>query len=126
MKPLKDQTNVEKGKLLHELFPREIKGFLEFAIGYADHTHNSKMKLEANWSNQLISLNTWLSIAEDAKKRMLRYAAQLPEKSGLFADQLFDGYTALWTVDTLLKYVSPSDFENAKFKGMVKVLFCPK
>jgi hypothetical protein len=64
-----------------------------------------------------------MQLAQDAEKRIDKYGQQLLKSSRLFSDQLFDGYTALWCADALLKYVESADCTSFKFKHLAMALF---
>jgi hypothetical protein len=123
MKPLDQLNNVERAKLLHELMPGTIQDFLDYAKGLVTYIRTHQAELAESWGEQFFSFDAWLRLAQDAEKRIDRYGAQLVKSSRLFADQLFDGYTALWSGDTWVKYVSQTGYSNAKFAGLVKAFF---
>jgi hypothetical protein len=124
MKPLKNLVLIDRGKLLHDLFPENISSFLDYAIDFATYMENNKEEIVDNWGEQLFSFENWLSYALDAKSRIGKCGSKMLKSSRLFADQLFDGYLAFWTTDVLCKYVSQKEFNEKKFKKMVEVLFC--
>lgn len=122
MQPLKLLNNVQKARLLHCLLIPEIPDFLSFLYEYSGKVLNSKEELAANWKDQLLGVDFWFELAEDARTKAGTYAKDLKKSSSVFAEQLFDGYTAIYVVHVLLQY---TDNHNAdiKFKQAVDFLF---
>lgn len=123
MKPLHILNNVEKAKLLHDLFPDEIPAILEYVKSLSITIEEEKEMLNSKWDNQLFSFVFWLSLANDAKKKIDQYGKKLHKSSGLFADQLFDGYAALYLAHCLIQLTSQKEHENKKFVKAVELLF---
>jgi hypothetical protein len=125
MKSLEQLTNVERAKLLHTLFPENIEGFLNYAIGLIEYLETNKNELSESWAGQFFTFDAWYDLAMDAKQRIDSYRSQLIKRSGMFADQLFDGYTCFWTADTLIKYAEHGKSVPKRFKAMIEILFLP-
>lgn len=123
MKPLNNLNNVERAKLLHELFPNEIPAILKFVKSLSITIEEEKAMLSRKWDNQLFSFAFWLSLAKDAEKKIDQYGEKLHKSSRLFADQLFDGYAALYLAHCLIQLTSQQEHENKKFVKAVELLF---
>lgn len=123
MKPLNNLNNVERAKLLHELFPEDIPAVLEFVKSLSVTIEEEREMLNSKWDNQLFSFDFWLSLAKDAKKKIDQYGVKLHKSSRLFADQLFDGYTALYLAHCLIQLTSQQEHQNKKFTKAVDLLF---
>jgi hypothetical protein len=54
---------------------------------------------------------------------MAKYPKELYKSSAVFADLLFDGYTAIFTAHALTQYVANSRNTDPKFKPAVDLLF---
>ena len=122
MQPLKMLTNVHKARLLHSLLITEIPDFISYLLEYTEKVLDSKDELRANWKDQLFGVDFWFELAEDVKRKANKYAKELTRSSNVFADQLFDGYSAIYTVHVLTQYsvVAGADI---KFKQAVDLLF---
>lgn len=124
MKALDQLNNVERAKLLHDLFPGEIAGFLEYAKGLSIYIDENKEQIKKNWGEQLFAFDAWLELALSAKATIEEFETKLVKNGRLFSHQLFDGYLALWTADAACKYIEDDKFPNSKFKKVVQALFC--
>lgn len=123
MKSLDNLNNVERAKLFHELFPDEIPAILEYVKILSITIEEEKEILNSKWDNQLFSFAFWLSLANDTKKKIDQYGKKLHKSSRLFADQLFDGYAALYLAHCLIQLISQQEHQNKKFSKAVELLF---
>ena len=116
-------NNVEKGYLIAKLFPSEIKVILEAIekIHYKMVEDKERIIIEWQSSNGFINIDLWYSWAHDVYSRIVRQRKQL-EKPRRFADQLFDGYNAIFTIDCIVKYAK-SERGEGQFYHMVMALF---
>ena len=123
MKPLAQLNNVERAKLLFELFPGCISDFLVFQKEVTDNLMRDPDQLKENWDNGFITMEFWIRLAAETQKTLDKYNQRLTKRSQIFADQLFHGYKALYAAHCLQQYVkhhSPSDMH---FKNAVELLF---
>src|SRR6185437_2581472 len=60
MKTIEQLTNVEKAKIIFDLFKSEIPAFLEYTQAIADKVTNTQEELIANWNNPFLSYHQWL------------------------------------------------------------------
>lgn len=123
MKPLNNLNTVERAKLLHELFPDEIPDILKYVKCLSITIEKEKEMLNSKWNNQLFSFAFWLSLAKDAEKKIDQYGEKLHKSSRLFADQLFDGYAALYLAHCLIQLITQQEYQNKKFAKAVQLLF---
>lgn len=123
MKPLINLNSVERAKLLHDLFPDEIPAILEYVKSLSITIAEEREMLNSRWDNQLFSFAFWLSLAKDAENKIDRYGVKLHKSSRLFADQLFDGYAALYLAHCLIKLTYQQENQNKKFVKAVELLF---
>ena len=123
MQPLKLLNNVQKARLLHSLFLLEIPHFL----GYLDEMTKSLLKnrdkVIAEWHDQLFGVEFWFVLAEQSQKVLAKYPKELCKSPHVFADQLFDGYNAIFTAHALTQYVALDRHTEPKFKPAVELLF---
>ncbi len=125
MKPLEDLINVEKARLLHELFPQEIPALLEYTNSMCFTILKDEQAIRNQWENGLITIEAWLSFVEEVRNKIGKYGKRLHTQSRLFACQLFDGYTALYMVHCMLLYTTIRKHGNHKFVLAIDLLFNP-
>lgn len=123
MQPLKILNNVQKARLLHSLLIQEIPEFLGYLNELIELVLNDKERITAEWKDQLFGVDFWFDLAEQVQRVMAKYAKELYKSSAVFADQLFDGYTAIFTAHALTQYVANSRNADPKFKPAVELLF---
>lgn len=122
MQPLKLLNNVQKARLLHCLLLSEIPDFMSYLYEYTESVLDSQNELRESWKESLFGVDFWFELAEDIKQKLERYAKDLRKSSNVFADQLFDGYSAIFTVHVLQQYTARNE-ANLKFKQAFDLLF---
>ena len=122
MKPLEQLINVEKGKLLHELFPNEMPALFHHIKETCNLIDTDKDTIRAHWKNGLLTADFWFTLSGNANRIIDKYGAKLEKSSRLFADQFFDRYTAIYTIECIVKYAS-SKTADKKFINAVAMLF---
>ena len=123
MKPLEQLNNVERAKLLHELFKNEIPYFLTFAKNTAVMIREQQEEFRIVWKDQLFTFDFWLQLARETAENIGRYGSRLEKQSRLFSDQLFDGYHALFMAHCLQQYTKVHSTKNEKFTKAIELLF---
>jgi hypothetical protein len=123
MQPLKLMNNVQKARLLHSLLIQEIPGFLGYLHSLTETVLNDRERITADWIDQMFSIDFWFELAEQVQKVMAKYSKDLYKSANVFADQLFDGYTAIFTAYVLTQYVTLGKNTDPKFKPAVELLF---
>jgi hypothetical protein len=125
MKPLEKLSNVEKGRLLHQLFPQEIPELLEFVLGMCVAIRGQEAMHREEWNNGIFGFDFWLSLIKNTQEHIEQYGKGLHKSSRLFSDQLFDGYMALYMTHALTTYTSTLQHPQHKFITAVDLLFNP-
>ena len=118
-------NNVDKGRLLATLFPEQPKGILDsLTAGHAFLTENEEA-LRTTWGNDLLTFDFWYVQATEVANTVNRHSRALTKSSSLFADQLFDGYNALFTIDCIVKQAAalPPLPKNQRYGLAVQLLF---
>lgn len=123
MKPIEKLTNVERARLLHQLFPQEMPAFVKYVKGVAEIAINEQEQHKAKWTNHLLTFDFWLTLATTIDRIIDKYADRLPKSNRLFADQLFDGYNAMFMLHCLETYTTIHKSENEKFNQAISLLF---
>lgn len=114
---------MEKAKLLHDLFPAEIPGFIEFTAAMCRTIKEEEATQRERWEDGLFSFDFWLGLVTEAETKIIRYGIKLDKSSGLFADQLFNGYLAVYAIHCLTIYTTVKQHPNRKFTLAVDLLF---
>lgn len=122
MQPLYKLTNIEKAELLFKLFPDEIISVIEFSKELTQSIVDNSEKMKTS-ANLLHSTPFWFELANNAKRKFETYGNRLAESSGLFSDQLFNGYDSLYASYCLHQYIISEKCTNRKFKDAVMLLF---
>lgn len=123
MKPLKDLNNVERARLLFDLFPDEIPKAVDFIANMALTILEEEEKNREGWTDGLLTFDFWLSLVKEVREVTKDYGARLHKRGSLFADQLFDGYLACFSCHCLNVYVTTQKHPNQKFAAMISILF---
>jgi hypothetical protein len=125
MQPLTALNNVQKARLLHALLLQEIPPFLNYTTELCLYMVNHPDEVKAVRKNQLFSLGMWMELSKDAHFKILKYGRSLERSSGVFADQLFDGYGSCFLVHCLNTYVEQGKHTDPKFRSAVELFFHP-
>ncbi|WPV02166.1 hypothetical protein SNE26_10300 [Mucilaginibacter sp. cycad4] len=126
MKPLNNLNNIEKAKLLHELFPDEIPQLLAEILAVCEDFRANKTAYSEQWqSGRLMTFDNWLQLGEQAEKLILKYRKSMEKSSKVFAEQLCStwDYTFLFVNDRICKHAEKS--AQVKFKIAVELLYYP-
>ena len=122
MKPIDKLTNVERARLLFELFPGEIKLFINFTKDFTQEIIDNPEKLKNETVDQMHTTDFWQELVYNAKARLDKYGDNLANRRNLFSDQLFDGYDLLYARFCLQRSMTNEQC-NRKFKQAVMLLF---
>ena len=122
MKTLEHMNNVERARLLAGLFPQELAGILTDIGQRVDYLQTHREEIEKTWDNGLLTFAFWSDLAQRVGEVLEKYQSRLLERPKLFADQLFDGYNALFTVDCIVKYAEAGN-GSKPFRLAVDMLF---
>ena len=95
MKSLDKLNNVERARLLFDLFPDEKPAFIKCMETVVQKIISDEKELRENWEGKLITVDFWLQLAKTAENKINKYGSKLITSNRLFADQLFDGYDAM-------------------------------
>jgi len=125
MKPIDELTNIEKGKLLFQLFPNEIPAFIDFLAAMCETSIENEHEDRAAWSNGLITYDFWLSQIVQVQNHIAKYGAGLKLNERLFSEVLFAGYPAMFTVHCLSVCTTIKKHPNKKFSQTIDLLFNP-
>lgn len=124
MKDLRNFTNTDKAKLLHELFPEEIAPLLDRIQAVCADLKTNQDEHRKTWDLGLMTFDMWLQLSEQVDERIRKYRPNLIKSSKVFSEQLFGSfdYTVLFVNDRIVKYAQ-NNSEDEKFKLAVDLLF---
>lgn len=123
MQNLQYLNNVQRAKLLFDLFSTETVAFLAFTQTTTEMLKRDKDLLAQHWEMPFLSVAQWVELAHEVGVILERYKTKLPRSTRLLADQLFDGYTALFTVHCLQQFCATQPLTDPRFKTAVALLF---
>lgn len=121
MKTRHNLNNVERGKLLADLFPDELQGILDAIPLIYETLSRNKADIAGQWNNPLITFDSWFRLATGVNTVITEHGSKLL-KSKRFSDELFDGYYAFFTIDCMVKYAE-KERKDSNFYHMVIALF---
>lgn len=122
MKPLEKMNNIEKGKFLADLFPEELPNIILFIQQEIAHFSINEADIKRHWTASLVTDGFWLQLVRNIEKAITQSGDRLHRNHRWFADQLFDGYNALFTIYCLVEY-SITDECNHKLRQGIHLLF---
>jgi hypothetical protein len=123
MKPLNKQSNVEKAKLLFDLFPQEIPSFILFAKQITQAINDYPENLKNKAIDQIHTTEFWRNLASNANKKLDEYGDKLANRSRLFSVELFDDYNSIYACYCLHQYMISQKYKDRKFRTAVMLLF---
>lgn len=122
MKPLATLDNTDKAKLLHEMFPHEVKPLLEnLKEVCADFGHHQQQYRES-WDFGFFSFDDWLNLSRQTMERISQFEPGMVRSSKIFSEQLCFNLQALFANDRIIKYADKVSSDE-KFKLMVQLLY---
>ncbi|KPH13370.1 hypothetical protein [Chryseobacterium sp. ERMR1:04] len=122
MKPLERMNNVEKGKMLADLLPEELPNITLFISKEIERFLKNEDHKKSIWKGTLLTANFWYSLVRNVEKAIKHCSSKLHKNHRWFADQLFDGYNALFTIHCLIEYASTAEC-NLKLRQGIHFLF---
>lgn len=123
MKPLEELNNVERARLLYELFPEEIPAAVEFIHNMTITVEEEQERMRSAWNNLLFTFDAWLNITGAVRTEIEGPGKPIAQSCRLFSEKLFGGYSALFSGYCLALYVTDRKHPNEKFATMVTLLF---
>ena len=123
MKALNEMTNVNKGHLLAGLFPNQLKEFFDFIKQETEYFRGEEVSFRNNWHNKsYITVGFWYNLVGDIEGLLRRFNVALYRNPVVFADQLFYGFYAVFTINCLIKYAE-SEQCSKEVKLAIQLLF---
>lgn len=125
MKPLQIMNNIDKGKLLAVLFPEQLGNILERLTASYRFLSDNEDSLRASWDNSLLPFDFWYRQAAEVAAAVAQHGKVLSKSSNQFAEHLFNGYHAIYTIDCIVKQAEalPPLPDNIRYGLAVRLLF---
>ena len=125
MRPLRNMSASDKAKLLHELFPEDIIAFIVFEkfVAMAFQRDNESYREKWHAEENRFNFDYWLTLVDDAKIRIERQEKEMARWSEVFAEQLFDGFTAYFSIYCLERFTASDKCHNQKMIQAIELLF---
>ena len=122
MKSITQLDNTAKAKLLHELFPEEVKPFIEHLKQVCTDFEQHQQQYREGWDFGFFSFDEWLSLSRQTFERINKFEFNMIRSSKVFSDQLCFNLQALFVNDRIIKYADKIS-SNEKYRLMVHVLY---
>lgn len=119
MRPIQEQSIEEKARLLHQLLPGEVRGFLAGLHHYAQQTIKDMAANDINIPDNTSGVN-WLEWATQIEESINKFYHQLATLPQFFAQELFIGPKAAFTLDYMQKHAAITGY---RFRDAIKFLF---
>ncbi|MBC7485626.1 MAG: hypothetical protein H7282_02605 [Cytophagaceae bacterium] len=123
MKPFKKLSNIEKARLLFELFPDEMPSLTLFIKVLTLSILDNPAILQNRPSDQLHTTQFWMELVADAKGVFKMYEKKLSKSSRLFSEKFFCGYNSIYAGFCLHQYLLSNDSMNKKLRTAIQLLF---
>jgi hypothetical protein len=115
-------NNVEKGKFLADLVPEELPNITKYIEQEIAHFLKNEENTKRYWTANLVTGDYWFQLIRNIEKVINKCGNRLHRNHRWFADQLFDGYDALFTIYCLVEYSEKTDC-NHKLRYAIHLLF---
>lgn len=116
-------ANVEKAGILHNWFPQEIAPIVDAMRGMSENIVQNEQQEREIWTGGLLNFDFWLQLARNAETIISKYQKKLATSKRLFADQLFGGYQAIFSVHCIVAYAKAKRLENCELFLAIELLF---
>lgn len=114
-------NNVDKALLMHKLLPESIGGLLTTMKAVSTAVIAGRDELEKTWNVPLLSASMWVKLAEETLQHIEKYESKMLYSAPLFADQLFDGYNAMFANHCMLQHTKQPD--TARFTDLFNAVY---
>jgi len=105
-------TNTERGYMLAQLFPEELKTLTEFIKKEVDLFNQNKELVYTEWNVGVYDPEFWYSRIANVERKFSWNGTRLYRNKRVFSVQLFDGYDALFTIHALARFTEQEECSN--------------
>jgi hypothetical protein len=121
MQALNKQNDKQRAILLHQLFPGEIRGFLQFAVVLAGQIAQTDYETDEEWAHPNLSAGDWVNLAAETARVIREDDGRLIADCRYFGERLFAGNLGKFNADSMIKYAMYSI--DPAFKAITRAVF---
>ncbi|MCH5599495.1 hypothetical protein [Niabella ginsengisoli] len=123
MKELSKMDNLDKGKLLVGLFPKELENLLQCIEKQCKYFLQQEQAFRKGWTQGgFFTADFWYMLVREADKSVSEFQSELNKRSNRFTDQFFDGYNALFTLYCFIEYADTPEC-NRLLRQAIQLFF---
>jgi len=123
MKALQILSNVDRAKLLVDLFPSHLKDLVDYIESKCKFLQDNSGTSRENWNDGIITHEFYKFYVDEIATLINRLGPTLRKNRTVFADQLFYHYRAIVTSHLILEYAVATS-KDMPFNMAVALLFC--
>ncbi|MGJ1435692.1 hypothetical protein [Sphingobacterium siyangense] len=122
MKTIEEMTNIEKAKLLADLF----KPYLPELVQCLEDGCNAYLKNESEtrpmWGHGIITPDFWFGQVRELQDHLMKYKSDMKKSVHVFAEHGFYGYRSIVSVQIFLNYAA-ANIATSKLAAAIQLLF---
>lgn len=122
MKKLELVNNLERAKIIAQLFPEQMPTMVQAIKNYCQYVVDNEQAVKDGWNNGFISFEWWLNLCKALLKAIESNKKGIDKKVGWFTDQLFDGYLAIVSGHALIILAKDKD-THPKLQQAITLFF---
>lgn len=102
MKTLYEISNIEKARLLGQLFRDQLPVLVQAIKEACLHFIENELEVRANWANGFITVDFWFDHVHELYRQILKYELDMSRSPNVFADQCFYSHRAMVSIHGLI------------------------
>lgn len=118
-------SSKDKARLLHELFPEHMQELIRFIEAVCLTIIEDEQLLRIRWQYQTVDFDRWLTLAQIIFARIAQNGEGITTEPELFAQRLFSGDFAVFTIDCIQSYTKVRKHPDNKFTQATDFFFNP-
>lgn len=104
MKALNEMNNSDRGFLLGSLFPEQREDIVRYIVLQIAVNTKHRDEIVRDWKGSIIQHTLWYTWIAEIERTARKEGKSLFKNARRFADQLFDGHRAMFTLHCLNGY----------------------
>ncbi len=102
--------NLEKGKLLIDLFPEELPNIQNAIKQQCNYYLKEEVTIRKEWNKRgFITADFWYRLVQVANNAIEENQSKYIKKPNWFIDQFFDGHNTLFTIHCLIDFAKGNE-----------------
>ncbi|MCS4165154.1 hypothetical protein [Sphingobacterium sp. BIGb0116] len=122
MKTIEEMTNIEKAKLLADLFKPSLPELVQCLEAGCNAYLNNESATGPMWGHGIITAEFWFDQVRELKDHLMKYKSDMKKSVHVFAEHGFYGYRSLVSVQILLDYATVN-IATSKLAAAIQLLF---